>query len=405
MRYFIAALAFLLLTAFPLSADVRIASIEVSGNHRTYTRIIMNYLYFDEGDMMSHEELEERIARSRTRLLNTRYFSSVEIKAVYEDADSININITIEEGFLWRLNGGTWFVQIGRDNLFGRGVNGALHLSRKTQSIILNSPYFRGSPFLVRAWATHQVVNRDIIFVDPEENFDYERYGISGSVGYNFNPDISFELNAAMYSFELEDKDFRAETLFFLGDNGVSGRTQDTDLGFSFRVDRRGDRLIPTDGYFLNGGIMLRDGVPGLNLQLLNYREMTEKTYLFSRFSLTSFGDQLPYHLWRSLGGIRGLKFPESGDQIGRSTLLLSIEPRYRFIEVPSYNSFLEARVFFDTGVAYLEAADFSFDRFVSGYGFGLRLWVGYPYYQNAVLYYGFRDGEGQVFFRFGSSF
>jgi len=405
MRYSTIVTLCLLLATPPLTASVRIASIEVTGNHRTDSDIIMNYLYFRQGDRMSRNELTERIKKSRTRLFNTRYFSNAEITIDSEEGDSVNINVTVEEGFLWRFNGGAWFVEFGRDNLFGKGLNGALYLSRKTQSVMLNNPYFKGSPFLLRIQSTHQIADRDIVFVHPEEAFDFERYGISGSIGYNFNPDISFTLTAGLYSFELKTEDISFDALTFLRHNGVYGRTRDTDLGLSFRVDRRGDRLIPSDGYFLNGGLMFRDGVPGLDFQLLDYLKTGKRTYLFTRLSLTSFGNHLPYHLWQGLGGIWGVKFPGSDDQIGRSTAIISIEPRFRFIEVPAYNAFLEARMFYDTGVAFLEAADFSFDRFVSGYGAGLRLWIGYPYFQNTILYYGVRNGEGEIFFRFGSSF
>jgi outer membrane protein assembly factor BamA len=386
-------------------ADVRITAIEVTGNYRTDPGIIGNYLYLHEGDVMSREELAERVSRSETRLLNTRYFSTASVSTVFEDEVSVRINVSVKEGFLWRFNAGTWFIQLGRDNLFGKGLDGTLHLSKSTQSVILDNPYLGGTPFLWRMGITHQLTGRDIVYVEPEEDFDYERIGASWTIGYNFNPDLSVALNTGVHAFELEDKEFGTDALVFLRDNGVHGRTKDTFLGLSLRLDRRNDRLTPSDGFLTQGALEYRDGAPGVRFELLDYREMGTRAYLFSRLSLTSFGNHLPYHLWKGLGGIWGLKFPDSEDQIGRSTVLLSIEPRFRFLEIPSYNSFFEARVFLDTGAAVLKASDIAFDRLISGYGVGLRLWIGYPYYQNAVVYYGIRRGEGELFLRLGTSF
>ncbi len=386
-------------------ARVRVSEIVVSGNHRTDAGVIRNYLYLREGDVMSPEELDTRIARSRRRLLDTRYFSNARITATYLSGGDVRICVSIVEGFLWRLTAGTWYVQAGRDNLFGKGINGSLYISTKSQALTFDDPYFRGSPFLIRMQAIHLQAGRDIVYISPEEDFDYRKIGVAGSVGYNFNPDLSVALIAGVYEFKLEEGEFGPDAERFLEDNGVSGRTKDTDIGASVRLDRRNNRLTPTDGYSVQSALLFRDGAPGMTVNLLNYQELGSRAYFFSRLSLTSFGDDLPYHLWQGLGGITGLKFPGSEDLLGRSTVIISIEPRYRFMEIRKFNAFLEARLFFDTGTAVIHTGDITADRFVSGFGAGLRLWIGYPYFQNAVAYYGSRRGEGKFFFRFGSSF
>ena len=93
------------------------------------------------------------------------------------------------------------------------------------------------------------------------------------------------------------------------------------------------------------------------------------------------------------------------GVDIGRTAVLVSIEPRIRFLEIPAFNAFFEARLYLDTGAAFRSADELAADRFLTGYGAGLRLWIGYPYFQNGVVYYGIRRGEGEWFLRLGSSF
>lgn len=405
MKHVIATIILTILFPQSSMAYVQITKIIVTGNHRTDPDIIRNYLYLREGDAISREELADRISRSERRLLDTRYFSSASVTTTYEDGEKVTVHVMVQEGFLWRFTAGTWFVQLGRDNLFGKGVNGSLYLSTKTQSLILDNPYFRGTPFLVRMRVNHLLASRDIVFVEPEEGFDYRRIGASFSIGYNFNPDLSIAFIAGVHTFNLEEKEFGTDALSFLNDNGICGRTKDTDLGASFLLDRRDNRLTPFDGYLFQGSIVFRDGAPGILFQALDYKRTGKRTYIFSRLSLTNFGNKLPYHLWQGLGGVWGLKFPNSGDLIGRSTVLASIEPRYRFLEIPFHDAFLEARIFLDAGAATLRVSELSFDRLISGYGAGLRLWIGYPYFQNAVAYYGIRRGEGEFFFRFGSSF
>lgn len=384
---------------------VHIAGVEVTGNRYTDASIIKNYLYMREGDVLGEKELPKRVAHSERRLLDTRYFSSVKISTRSTDHENVSVLVEVKEGFLWRLNAGLWFIQVGRDNLLGKGVDGSLYLSREAQAVILDNPYFRGTPFLVRMQVTHSLSGRDVVFVEPEEDFEYRRVGVSGSVGYNFNPDVSAALVAGVHSFELEDEDFGENTLSFLAANGVYGRTRDTDLGLSVSLDHRNNRLVPSEGLALQGALLLRDGVGGITLQALEYVKTSRRTYAFLRLSLSSFGDGLPYHLWQSLGGITGLKFPNSQDLIGRTTVLASIEPRFRFLDVQRYNAFLELRAFVDSGAALAELSDLAFEDLVSGYGLGLRLWVDYPYFQNAVAYLGFRSGETELFFRLGSSF
>ena len=384
---------------------VQITAIEVIGNHRTDAGIIRNYLYLHEGDELSMEALSEKAAESERRLLDTRYFSRARVTPEFEGDGTARVIVDVQEGFLWRFTAGTWFVQLGRDNLFGKGMNGSLYLSTKTQSLDLDNPYFRGTPFLVGVRVRHQVAGRDIVFVQPQEGFDYRSIGGSGHMGYNFNPDLSIAFVAGIYAFDLEEKTFGAAARPFLEENGVDGRTKDTNLGASFRYDRRDNRLTPLDGYLLQGSLVFRDGAAGTLLEALDYLKMGERASLFSRLRVTEFGNRLPYHLWQGLGGIGGLKFPGSGDLIGRSTVLIAIEPRYRFLEIRSHDAFLEARIFLDTGAALMRVNEISFDRLISGYGAGLRVWIGYPCFQNAVLYYGMRSGGGELFFRFGSSF
>jgi hypothetical protein len=405
MNLVFAAVLFTALLPRTGDAPVRIAAVEVSGNRTTDSGIIKNYLYVREGDVLGMEELAERVVRSERRLLDTRYFSHVKISTHTLDAENIRVLVDVREGFLWRFTAGTWFIQIGRDNLFGKGVDGSLSLSKSAQSLSFDNPYFRGTPFLLRMQVTHALSGRDVVFVEPEEDFEYRRVGVSWSVGYNFNPDLAAALVAGVHSFELEEEEFNGNTFSFLKENGVYGRTRDTDLGLSFLLDRRDNRLVPSEGQLLQGAFLVRDGVGGITLQALEYLKTSRRTHAMLRLSMTSFGDGLPYHLWQGMGGIGGLKFPGAEDRIGRTTLLVSLEPRLRFLEIPRYDAFLELRAFIDAGAAVMEVSDISFDRLVSGYGLGLRLWIGYPYFQNAVAYYGFRSGQGKLFFRFGSSF
>lgn len=396
---------FLVILPRCLQAGLTVSTIEIRGNDYTDDGIIRNYLYFDEGDVIDEGQLDELLKKSSRRLLDTQYFSRTNVTAESSGHDSVRVNVQVKEGFLWRLTLGTWFVQAGRDNLFGKGLNGRIHAGLRSQAISFNNPYFKGSPFLLGAGVNHHISGRDIVFIDPEEDFEYERYGFRFSTGYNFNPDLSFALSTTIHSFDLRQKKFSPESQQFLNENGILGRTRDTDISLVGRYDRRDNRLTPSGGYLLSGTVSCRDGAPGVELQMIDYLAATSRAYLFLRLAWRSFHHALPYHLWPSLGGFRGLKFPGSGDEIGRTTVLMSIEPRYRFVYLPWYGSFLEARLFIDTGRAYPETGDFEFDGLVSGYGAGLRLWVGYPYFQNAVVYYGIRRGEGEFFFHFGSSF
>ncbi len=389
----------------PLGAELIVSGIEIRGNDYTDAGIIVNYLYVSEGDVLDDRRLDYLMRKSRRRLLDTQYFSRVSVASEPSGEDSVRVVVTVKEGFLWRVSLGFWFVGFGRDNLLGKGLNGSVHLSLDSQSLSFDNPYFRGTPFRLGAGVNHHISGHDIVPIDTSEDFEYERYGLMFSTGYNFNPDLSFTLSTSLHSFELFEEEFDGEARDFLGDHGVLGRTRDTDISLTGTYDNRNNRLTPSGGYLISGTYSHRSGAPGVGIQMLEYLPMTGRAYLFLRFAWRSFDDALPYHLWPGLGGFNGLKFPLEEDEIGRTTAFLSVEPRYRFLYLPWYDSFVEARLFFDTGSAYLETGDFSFDRFVGGYGAGLRLWIGYPYFQNALVYYGMRGGRGELFFHFGSSF
>jgi len=79
-------------------SSVIISNIIVSGNKQTKTSIILREIFFKEGDTIPANQLEHRIAESKSFIFNTTLFLTVDIETSRLQGNRIAVIVWLRKG-------------------------------------------------------------------------------------------------------------------------------------------------------------------------------------------------------------------------------------------------------------------------------------------------------------------
>ena len=79
------------------TAHVRISSINVFGNKKTKTYIILREIQFNPGDQLAKDKLPAEFVQARNQVYNTNLFTEVKIDSAYLADSSITVNVFVKE--------------------------------------------------------------------------------------------------------------------------------------------------------------------------------------------------------------------------------------------------------------------------------------------------------------------
>lgn len=253
--------------ALETGEKVRIGRIEIIGNDPTFDKVVRREIQINEGEVYRGSLIDA----SRARLLRLGFFEDVTVSTPRGSGDNVldmSVKVTERPTGTFSLGLGysnleslvlTFNVQ--KNNFLGLGylLNTAVNWSklRRQASLSFADPYFldtRWTASIEAFWLEQK-------FVALNDEF---RRGASLSVGRYLDPrdDIQLRLEYTLESVGLTSIDpFRKRLLGGeLYRNGIT-----SEVGATFQVDKRNDRLFPTRGTLFNlsgslaGGFRLGD--------------------------------------------------------------------------------------------------------------------------------------------------
>ena len=189
---------------FERGTKFRFGKVEISGNTKTLDRVVRYNLDVSDGRTYTATGLKT----SKENLTRTSYFKDVKISTAPSTVPGeMDVKVDVQEGPTGTLSGGIGYsslykifgvVQLGENNLFGRGwkatLNSQFGARRTTYSIDFRDPHFLDSDFnlLLSAYKTR------ILYTD------FERKATGGKVGFGYdftrfiNASLSFRTDATL---------------------------------------------------------------------------------------------------------------------------------------------------------------------------------------------------------------
>jgi len=238
---------------------VFVERIDIKGNVRTLDKVIRREFRLAEGDAFNTAKLR----RTRTRLQNLGFFSTVDIKNLPGTApDRTIIEVNVEEQSTGELSLGVGYsttdgplglAGIRERNLLGKGqdlsLQGSLSGVRSQVQLSFTEPYFLDHPisagfdiFDVRTTATNTQFTENDIGAGLRAGYDVTEF-LRHSMRYTLSrQDITDVAPTASLAVQQEE-----------------GSNLNSLLGNEFLYDRRDNRFDPSGGYY----IRLRNDVSG----------------------------------------------------------------------------------------------------------------------------------------------
>ncbi|WP_255575030.1 outer membrane protein assembly factor BamA [Caldovatus aquaticus] len=232
-----------------------IERIEITGNTRTLDRVIRREFRLAEGDPF----IPAQIRRSRQRLRELGYFSSVEITPQPGSApDRVILNTEVTERATGEISlGGGYATDAGfladfglrERNLLGTGVDGRFNITlaqRRSQvDISVTDP-----AFLERNLAAGFdlfAIQRNLLTI---ASYEERRYGGALRIGYEFN-----EYLRQSWAYTLVERNVynvQPDASRFIQEQ--RGKTLLSQIGQTITYDRRDSRIDPHSGYVVRLG-------------------------------------------------------------------------------------------------------------------------------------------------------
>ncbi len=238
---------------------VYVERIDIKGNVRTLDKVIRREFRLAEGDAFNTAKLR----RTRTRLNNLGFFSSVDIKNLPGSApDKTILEVDVAEQSTGELSLGLGYstsdgplglAGIRERNLLGKGqdlsLQGQLSGVKSQVQLSFTEPYFMDHPIAVgfdlfdtRATATNT-------------EFTENDIGATIRAGYDIS---EFLHHTVRYTISLQDIEDVSPTAS-LAIQQQAGSNLNSVLGNEFLYDRRDNRFDPTEGYY----VRLRSDISG----------------------------------------------------------------------------------------------------------------------------------------------
>lgn len=353
---------------------VRIGRINVAGNDPTFDKVIRREVQVDEGDVYRGS----LVTASRARLLRLGFFEDIAVTTPRGDGDDVlDLNVKVSERPTGSVSLGMGYSNLERlvvtgsfqkANFLGLGfnMNAAINWSslRQQGNLSFFDPYFLDSRWTLSVDAF--AINRQFQVTNDE----FQRGG-SVAVGryLDARDDIQLRLQYTIEDVGLNNIDAYRQRLLG-GDLYRNGLT--STVSFILNVDKRNDRIFPTQGFLtqlstaLSGGFRVGEG------RVLNLLG-GDFNFIESRFNFRLYQPLLPngndsvvFRLNTTLGDIRSTD--------GREIAFIH---RYRAGGIQSMRGFqwfsLGPAIRYPTGQAGNDDPALGDDRLIVG---GTQTWV-----------------------------
>lgn len=343
MRYFLSLIILLLSLSICQAQNeaLVIKDIQVIGNKKTKTNIVLRELDFRIGDTIDFRLFSEIVELNQLLLINTNLFNKADFVATYPTDDEIVFTITVvEDWYIFPLIGvdladrnfNVWWVEqnhalnrldIGlhliHNNFTGRKDYGRLVTEfGYTQRLQFEyrRPYINEAQtigFYANAYVGrnreigYQVVDDTLRFKRLDDEFAMQR-GI-GEVEFQYRPALWAKHKARLSynDYSVSDSITALNPDFFL--NGAK-RQQFFTLNYNFLYDRRDLKRYPLNGYFvqvdvLKEGLGIFDQINSLYLSAAYGKYWQAKKWSWSLDLKARKGliqDKQPYYNSRALG-------------------------------------------------------------------------------------------------------
>jgi len=378
-----------------------VESIEISGNKRTPSDVILTNLDFEVGDRINQNRLDNNCRR----LEQTSLFKDVEFYTQPgESRGQVRVFIEVKERrwpyFQFKsgyseLDG--WYISplgLRFDNIFGGGnYMGAEMLigDRVTGlDIFFLRPNFANSGLNFRVLIfsrSRQFVHyvNDDKFLQEVDNggLSFHLNGNRGIMKFIWLEFISEQFKPKDYMYPSGDKDKKQDLPAVL--QFPTEKQKVNHLMMSLYADTRNRRFYPTRGWWGSLSYDLASeqfGADGdftkIILDVRRYQKLVGKTVLALRAKGSWINDNAPFYEKFYLGGPNSLRgFDDrSLNPLGYASRLVQGSAELRFPVTPrNYpNHFVTAVFFYDIGQAWSEPNDFDEKNFKSGLGYGFRV-------------------------------
>ena len=285
--------------------------INITGNTRTYDKVIRREFRIDEGDAFNVSKIKD----SRRNVENLDYFSKVNIETMPKDDNKADINVDVEEKSTGYFNVGVGYSTVNgalvrtgvtENNFRGLGQRLGLDIgvSQRSQEydVSFTEPYFLNR----RLRAGFDLFRTEQDYQD-EGSYDSESTGGRLRLGWNYTDDLSQQFRYTLRQDKISNVD--SEASYYIKEE--AGKYNDSSVGQTIVYDKRDSAFNPKEGYFISFG----NDVSGLggdekylkfDAKLYQYYTLADY-YTFKLFANAGVWKICP--LWRGSGGRHAVPF------------------------------------------------------------------------------------------------
>lgn len=257
---------------------VFVERIDISGNVRTLDKVIRREFRLVEGDAFN----SAKVRRSRQRLRNLDFFESINVEQVPGSApDKAVVKVDVQEKSTGSISlGGGYSSSVGplgevrleERNFLGRGQRVGLKLSiagsRSQIEFGLTEPYFMDREVTAGMDIFH--VRQDL---QDTSSINLSRTGLRFRAGYRLTEDLVQSWRYTIRRLKIDDVPNSAAELI----KGEIGTDYISEVGHILNLDKRDNKINPTNGYNIN----LQTDVAGLGGTLSHLRNTLRGSYFY----------------------------------------------------------------------------------------------------------------------------
>lgn len=228
--------------------------INITGNTRTYDKVIRREFRIDEGDAFNVSKIKD----SRRNVENLDYFSKVNIETMPKDDNKADINVDVEEKSTGYFNVGVGYSTVNgalvrtgvtENNFRGLGQRFGLDIgvSQRSQEydVSFTEPYFLNR----RLRAGFDLFRTEQDYQD-EGSYDSESTGGRLRLGWNYTDDLSQQFRYTLRQDKISNVD--SEASYYIKEE--AGKYNDSSVGQTIVYDKRDSAFNPKEGYFISFG-------------------------------------------------------------------------------------------------------------------------------------------------------
>lgn len=228
--------------------------INITGNTRTYDKVIRREFRIDEGDALNVSKIKD----SRRNVENLDYFSKVNIETMPKDDNKADINVDVEEKSTGYFNVGVGYSTVNgalvrtgvtENNFRGLGQRLGLDIgvSQRSQEydVSFTEPYFLNR----RLRAGFDLFRTEQDYQD-EGSYDSESTGGRLRLGWNYTDDLSQQFRYTLRQDKISNVD--SEASYYIKEE--AGKYNDSSVGQTIVYDKRDSAFNPKEGYFISFG-------------------------------------------------------------------------------------------------------------------------------------------------------